>query len=389
MRPFLVLLMTVGCLGLGGAATACRFWGLVGDGYPQGLIADQLRDGDPVTLRDLSHTNRDGWGIGFTHPDDDPHPLAGPVIRRRGSPAEDPGLPDYGVAVDELELLRPHTAIAHVRKCTISHCGVPDPHPFLRDGVLFAHNGRMSDSLMVELLTRDDPDFLVENPLDYDSTYIDSELYLLYLLKYHRQHPQQSRADALRHAVFDLAMLTSTRLNFVLAAGDTLFALRHAPNDESDPVRIYPGLGASPYWIAASQVLGSDPAGWVVLPPRTLAVLVPGQAARFLPVTADPTGEVIETGREKAIGRGAPNPSRGTVSIPLTQPPVDASVTLEVLDAQGRIVWRDRVERLPAGMRELTWDGCGLDGQAVASGTYWCRVRIGGESREQRVVILR
>jgi hypothetical protein len=64
-------------------------------------------------------------------------------------------------------------------------------------------------------------------------------------------------------------------------------------------------------------------------------------------------------------------------------------VSLEVLDAQGRIIWRDRIERPPAGMRELVWDGRGFDGEAVASGAYWCHVRVGGEARDQRVVILR
>ena len=349
MRTAAACLFAVVLAGLCRPASACRFWGLVGDGYPPGMIAGQLRDGDPVNLRDLSHTNRDGWGIAFVHVDDVPHALAGPVIRRRGQPAEDPGLPDYSIAVDELETLRPRTAMAHVRKCTISHCGVPDPHPFLRGGVLFAHNGRMSDSLMVELLTGDDPDFLVENPPDYDSTYIDSELYLLYLLKYRQRHPEQTRADALRHAVYDLSMLTATRLNFVLAAGDTLFVLRHAPNDDADPVRIYPGLTASPYWVAASQTLGADAAGWVAIPPRTLAVLVPDQPPHFLPVTADPTSGVVDAVGRPGIGRGAPNPSRGTVSIPLAGSPADAPVSLEVLDAQGRIIWRDRIERPPAG----------------------------------------
>lgn len=370
------------------SSSACRFWALVGDAYPAGMIRDQLRDGAPVNLRDLSHTNRDGWGIAFAHSDVDPHPLSGPVIRRGGSAAEYPSVPDYGAAVDELELLQPRAAIAHVRKCTASHCGVPDPHPFWRDGVLFAHNGRMSDSLMVALLTYDDPNYLLDHPPDYDSTYIDSELYLLYLLKYRAQHPEQSRAEALRHSVYDLSMLTSTRLNFVLMAGDTLFALRCAPDDDLDPVRLYPGLSASPYWVAASQPLGNA-SGWVTMPPRTLAMLIPGQTPRLMAITADPVSEAADPSSVASIGRASPNPSAGPVMIPVAAGDAGRIASLDVIDASGRLVWSGQPVLLTAGATQLSWEGRDLDGRLVPAGSYWCRTQVGSSRREQRIVIVR
>ncbi len=374
----------------GGPADACRFWGLVGDGYPVNMIVDQLREGTPTNLRQLSNTHRDGWGIAFVHNDTEPHALNRPIVRRGGSPANHPGILDFGLAVDELETIRPRVAIAHVRKCTISHCGVPDPHPFQREGILFAHNGRMSDSLMVALLTADDPDYLLNNPPDYDSTYIDSELYFLYLLQYGHRHPEESRADALRHAVYELSMLTQTRLNFVLASGDTLFVLRQATGDELDPVRFYPaGLSPSPYWIAASQALGSEPEGWTTVPARTLAVLVPGQAPVLLAVTAGPTSGVAAPAPGIRIGRVTPNPSRGEIAIPISAPEAGVRATCEVLDAGGRIVWRSPPQFVLAGVQDLIWDARDLHGQAVANGSYWCRVRVGTERSEQRIVIVR
>jgi predicted glutamine amidotransferase len=390
MRVLSAGLAASALLALAGATDACRFWGLAGDGYPQGMLADQLRDGSPSNLRVLGNTNRDGWAIAFVHPDVDPHPLGGPVIRRGGSRANHPGIPDYGAAVDELELLRPRVSIAHVRRCTISHCGVPDPHPFLREGILFAHNGNMSDSLMVDLLTRDDPNYLIDHPPDYDDAYIDSELYFLYLLKYRDEHPDQSFADALRHAVYDLSLLTQTRLNFVLAAGDTLFVLRHDPLDADDPVRYYPaGSSASPFWIAASQAVGSDPSGWAAIPVRSLAVLVPGQAPLLLAVEADPTSGVGEPALAPVIGRATPNPSRGTIVIPLAAPAEGATLSFEVIDSAGRLVWRNPARWITPGTRELSWHARDHTGGEVANGPYWCRIRIGSERSEQRIVILR
>jgi predicted glutamine amidotransferase len=388
MRWLLAGIVAALLTGSPSGSTACRFWGLVGDGYPGGMITEQLRDGDPVNLRDLSHTNRDGWGIAFVHPDVDPHPLAGPVIRRGGSPAEHPSVAEYGAAVDELELLHPRVALAHVRKCTVSHCGVPDPHPFWREGVLFAHNGRVSDSLMIALLTYDDPDYLLDHPPDYDSTYIDSELYLLYLLKYHARHPEQSRAEALRHAVYDLAMLTPTRLNFVLVAGDTLFVLRCAPDDDLDPVRIYPGLSASPYWVAASQPLGST-AGWVTMPPRTLAMLVPGQTPRLLAITADPVSEAADPSADITIGRASPNPSSGPITIPLAAGEAGRLVSIDMIDAAGRLVWSGPPIVSASGPSHVAWDGRDPDGRPVPAGSYWCRIQVGSVRREQRIVIVR
>jgi flagellar hook assembly protein FlgD len=37
---------------------------------------------------------------------------------------------------------------------------------------------------------------------------------------------------------------------------------------------------------------------------------------------------------------------------------------------------------LPAGDRDLTWDGRDADGRATAAGLYWLRVRAGGAPGE-------
>lgn len=369
--------------------SACRFWGLVGSGYPTGMIADQLRDGSVANLRDLGGMNRDGWGLGFYLPPELRIPLNAPIVRRGGPPANHPHDPDFDLAVEELANLRPHAAIGHVRAGSSGHWGIPDPHPFVHDGILFAHNGTVSEEAMMELLDSDGGRFLSSFPPDYVNGNIDSELYFLFLLKCRMEQPRLSRAESFRRAIPRIEEVSGMpRLNFVMTVGDTLYAMRCAPYDTYDAVRFYPANGgASPYWIAASQVLGSDETGWGTIPARTLAVFVPGHAPRFIPIDGDtaqvPDPEIVH------VPPAHPNPVRTRLAVPISVPATGASVTVEVWDAQGRQVFRAGPAWTVAGDAEVVWDGRDRSGRDVPSGTYFCRVWVGGENREQRITVLR
>ncbi len=274
---------------------ACRFWALVGSGYPDTLITDHLRDGMLGTaensLKFLGQFNYDGWGIASFLRDELEVPLNRPLIRRGGPSSYDPNDPDYDLAVDELDALEPQAVLAHVRLGSSGHSGIPDPHPFQHEGIVFAHNGTIPESLLEDLLTADEEDFFEKHPPDYKegyvgTGYIDSELYFLFLLKYERDHPSLSRIEALQGAIGQLAQQAYGRLNFVMTAGDTLFALRHANNDAWDPVRYAPALAsapaeASPYWVVASQAFGSGDLTWTEIPAKSLGVFVPGEQPAF------------------------------------------------------------------------------------------------------------
>jgi predicted glutamine amidotransferase len=368
---------------------ACRFWGFVGHDYPQAMIADHLRDGTVTNLRDLGGMNRDGWGLGFFLPAGSPVPLNGPVIRRGGPPANHATDPEFGLAVDELSAVRPRAAIGHVRAGTSGHWGIPNPHPFLHEGLLFAHNGTVSEDRMVELLLSGDVNYLDEHPPDYVEGNIDSELYFLYLLKYRHANPKLSPAEAIRQAVLQIEEAGGlTRLNFVMTAGDTLYVLRNAPFDSYDAVRYFPaGAVASPYWIAASEIVGSNIEGWGTIPARTLALFVPGRAPRFIAVDGDTT-PIPDPDIARAVP-AHPNPMRTRLAVPVTIPAGGASVTFEIWDARGREVFRAGPKWTEAGEAEVVWDGRDRAGEDVASGTYFCRVWIGGEGREQRITVLR
>jgi len=384
---FAGLLLLAALLAAPTPARACRFWALIGEGYTEDLLTDHLRSGSINNLRQLGASHPDGWGFAWFPQDPQPLPLYRPVARRGGMRASDPGSPEFELAVEELTAIRPKAVLGHVRSCTwgLTHCGIPDPHPFQREGMIFVHNGSIAESTLVRLLTQDDPSYLVDHPPDYFRPHIDSELYFMYLLKYAHQHPEMNRVQALTSAVADLAIQTTKRLNFAMTAGDTLFALRYFAGDSGDALRYGPatGGGASPYWFVASQPVGSHSGDWLTIPERSLAVLVPGRNARFYPVNT--VMGIPDAPNPATPSRANPNPMRTSIAIPIHVPPGGASVTVEVWDVQGRLIWKDGPRGCGPGEREWKWDGCGADGRPVACGSYYCKVRVGADVRTQTI----
>ena len=267
---------------------ACRFWGLIGGRYPRELIDDHLRSGSAANLKTLGGMNRDGWGFGFYLRQSTQLQLTGPFCWRGGTPANHATDPDFDRAIDDLSRMRPRALIGHVRAGTSGHWGIPNPHPFEHEGILFAHNGVISEGMLVEMLLDGDSRYLSTYPPDYVNGYIDSELYFLYILKAIRQSPGITRAEGIIRAVRAIEQVSpGLRLNFVMTAGDTLYALRCSAYDGGDPVRYYPGnVSNSFYWVAASTVMGSDPQGWGTIPPRTLALFAARRTPVFLPIDA-------------------------------------------------------------------------------------------------------
>jgi predicted glutamine amidotransferase len=386
-----VALLCLAAIGLWGRpATACRFWGLIGAGYPHDLIVDHLSTGTYSNLKSLGGANTDGWGIGFYMPSSSAFAFNRPIVRRGGPRANHPNEPDYDYAVNEVAAIRPRGVIGHVRAGTSGHWGIPNPHPFQHDGLLFAHNGSIDESTLYDMLTAGDANYLESNPPDYVNGYIDSELYFMYILKYLRGHPRVDRVEAIRQAVRQVSLNAPySRLNFVMMTGDTLFAVRLSEGDIYDPVKYYPPAadGVSSWWAVASQPVGSDPNHWVSIPVRTLAMFIPGRLPVFLPIAEtvqEPQNALVEK-----IGAASPNPTCGMVEIRVTGTPEGAPAFLEIYDAQGRVVHREGPLEIPVGDVRLQWDGRDKNGNPAASGLYFARVRVGALEREQRIHLIR
>lgn len=509
---------------LGPPGHNCRFWGMVGQGYPASLVEDQLRGAGSSTLRTLGGYNRDGWGFA-SFPSDTAfrRVLGGPVVRRGRPPASSsdplfPVDPNFDVAVDEIQRLRPRALLGHVRTGSSGHWGLPDPHPFLHLSYAFAHNGGVPANVCEELTAAEDANYLNRYPPEYVRGTIDSEIYFLWLMCHREAHPELSTTEALREGLALLwPLVHGARINFVLTQGDTLYALRASAYDTGDQVRYYPNDDpTSPFWIAASQPMGTEGSKWAAIPATTLAVFVPGQAPSFYPIanpdppvfsfrsirvrgldgdgdgkvsrftvaavpevswgshdarmrvyrsgSGDPTllaqsedasvcagradtlivsvevappdlaaaswdlyvelagpdslpeplvvatsasnpawglaGLAVEGSTrdaeeppEPAVvpppDRPWPNPSRGTFAIPVHAQKAATPVSLEIRDAAGALVFA--AASLPASGNPpaVSWNGLDTQGRRVAAGTYFCRVRTGGETRNSKLTVLR
>ena len=89
--------------------------------------------------------------------------------------------------------------------------------------------------------------------------------------------------------------------------------------------------------------------------------------------------------------RNFPNPFNPRTTIELTTPgsgPVP--VTVDIFDVRGRRVSRLFAGDLPGGMKSaVTWNGRDDAGRAAASGVYFARVKIGGDTIRKKMVLIR
>ncbi len=248
---------------------ACRFWGLVGSGALDSLLIDQLVTGT-YSLKTLAASNPNGWAVGFESPALTAAGLQQPLILRGGPPADHEWDDRYDQAVSQMFALEPTRAVVHIRAASSGHATVPDPHPFQREDLLFAHNGTLHSDDVLDLLLEDDPAYLDKHPPDFKNPYIDSELYFLYVRKVTEQ--SGSIENALAQALlrlYDRGAL-GTAANCLLASPDTLFAVRFDPGDH-DRYRVrYRKVAES--WIVASEPVGSDTTGWLSLPPKSMGI---------------------------------------------------------------------------------------------------------------------
>jgi len=108
-------------------------------------------------------------------------------------------------------------------------------------------------------------------------------------------------------------------------------------------------------------------------------------------VAVNPVGvpEGEETPSALALRGNYPNPFNPVTKIAYDLP-ASAVVTLRVYTAAGRLVrtlLEDAVET--PGRHSVAWDGCGEDGTRLASGVYFCRLDVDGETLTGSMVLLK
>jgi hypothetical protein len=127
----------------------------------------------------------------------------------------------------------------------------------------------------------------------------------------------------------------------------------------------------------------SDTSPWSVVEAGLDAVSV-------LALRCDPTGvnEWDEPSAARELHEASPNPFSGETTIRF-ELPAGVSAAVEVYNAAGHEVRRLEVPSGGAGVRSITWDGRDDTGLPVASGVYFYRLDVNGESVERKMILLR
>nr|MEE4268414.1 FlgD immunoglobulin-like domain containing protein [Candidatus Krumholzibacteria bacterium] len=95
----------------------------------------------------------------------------------------------------------------------------------------------------------------------------------------------------------------------------------------------------------------------------------------FSPVTDEENTPARLTLRHKAW----PNPFNPSTTISFDLP-ADTELTVKIHDLRGRLVWTSGVRQYGAGTGKVTWQGQGLDGTTLPTGTYLYRLDGNGQN---------
>jgi len=83
-----------------------------------------------------------------------------------------------------------------------------------------------------------------------------------------------------------------------------------------------------------------------------------------------------------------PNPARGGVALALDLKE-DAYVSWEIMDVQGRVIWREHAVYRAAGRTVLNWPGVDASGALAAPGLYLARISTGRATLARRIVVIK
>lgn len=110
--------------------------------------------------------------------------------------------------------------------------------------------------------------------------------------------------------------------------------------------------------------------------------------AVVVPYAEPPTGVDAPLAQGLSLDAAIPNPFNPSTTLRYTTAS-ESFVRLSIYDAQGRVV-RDLVREIgPAGAHEARWDGTAANGAVVSSGVYFVRLESAGETRTQKIVLLK
>jgi predicted glutamine amidotransferase len=191
----------------------CRLFGLHAGTTP--VTATFWLLDAPDSLQAQSHRNPDGAGIGVFGPD------GAPAVRKQPIAAWDDT--DFAAAARELTGT---TFVAHVRHASTGPLTVPNTHPFVQDGRMFAHNG------VIQALDRLDARLHRLGAAHLVQGQTDSERMFALITAETARHDGDVNAGIVAAVGWIAEQLPVYSMNFVLATATDLWALRYPDTNE-------------------------------------------------------------------------------------------------------------------------------------------------------------
>jgi glutamine amidotransferase len=262
----------------------CRLVGVVASEITEfGLVLKEA----PRSLARMSAEHRDGWGIAaHGHPDTIPPPSD--RSPHDGIWRVHKGTDPAGECSRFLEIASRSAGtvlIAHVRKKTVGPTSIPNTHPFVQSGWVFAHNGTLVDHASLRAKTSTERLAQIRGDTD-------SEVLFAFLLTRldeagltrmgpsttMREQATEVIGDAARQlrddnaGAFNFLMSDGTSC-FVHRFGRTLFLLERTPHDrpssrDGQPPPSSPWIQRRHIVLVASERLTEEP--WSEIPEGTL-----------------------------------------------------------------------------------------------------------------------
>jgi predicted glutamine amidotransferase len=241
----------------------CRLWGIIAYSLPEAVVLNHLINAS-YSLKNLGASNYNGWGLAYYNGSE-------PIVMRGQLPAS----MDYNFTTAAQELARSgaHIGIGHVRLATSGATNIPDPHPFIRykggKWWAFGHNGWLSKATLKNLIGTE---YLAENPPTVgdswdDSDVIDSDLYMLYIIKCIEESGWNA-TQGIARAVTDISQADYGAMNFFLSDGETLWGFC-----KGNTLYYYYNETFPQYSVVASQPPNGIQDGWIALNDFNMVIL--------------------------------------------------------------------------------------------------------------------
>jgi len=369
----------------------CRIWGTVFSELPDSikpLMATHL-----AGLKQLGTSNPDGWGMAYFLPQDDGVLIP---VHAKGEPGSHND-PRYDRQSALMLSYMGSAALAHVRRSSSGSSGIPDPHPFFRQGVfrdfrmLFAHNGTVPVAVLLSLIQDLDPVYLYNNPPDYAPVYLDSDLLAIYIMETidtYRDSTIESCIKIATQALDSALISTPAEYNFVMSDGNTLWAVRCASGYTNAPtLHYFPLISPSPFYVVASQPLDTLGELWVAMPESTLTVLSPGESPHSIRLLDRVLAPEMSAGFDLIL----PNPFTQEITIHFRLPEtgMQSDAFLKIINSSGQVTRVFPIVQSDVRSRTIVWDGTDEVGRSLPNGTYFCHLSIGPNTCSQKIVLLR